>query len=527
MAIPDFQSFLLPVLKEVGKQDIVTSSTVLSAVSEYFQLTEEERKERLDSGRQTRVANRIYWSLVYLQKARLLERLRRGLYKITSLGKEVLSLGREDIDIRFLERYETFRLFRQGSSKEPVEIDLTGGEIPEEVLETELTADGHSAGVEDSESADITEYPFDAERITIAPQTVHLPYLMDQIRTGTVYAPALQRGGNLWDDERQSRLIESLMLRIPLPLFYVAADKDENWSVVDGLQRITAMRRFIIDESFPLQGLEFLVSLNNLKFSALPPKFKNRINNTQLQFAVVGVNTPPEMQRNIFKRLNTGGLPLTQQEIRHALYHGPSAKLLEELAESSAFLIATTDSVDDSRMAARELILRFIAFLVRGYQDYPANGDMDAFLSETMQLMNILPDLSESRLKTTFLNMTKFPVCKYRDIETIKTKFYKAMDWAVRIFEAQAFRKSMGKDGPKSPINKALFETVGVVLSEMPDDALEVILKNKDRIAAWWVKSVGSGGPLERYVSRDAAKRSSVDERFKIFETFFVELSSK
>ncbi len=204
---------------------------------------------------------------------------------------------------------------------------------------------------------------------------------MDQIRNNAVYAPDLQRGGNLWDDARQSRLIESLMLRIPLPLFYVAADKDENWSVVDGLQRITALRRFIMDESFQLQGLEFLVSLNGHKFSSLPSKFKNRINNTQLQFAVVGVNTPSEMQRNIFRRLNTGGLPLTPQEIRHALYYGSSAKLLKELAESESFVIATTDSVDDSRMAARELVLRFIAFLIRGWKDYPAGEDMDAYFS--------------------------------------------------------------------------------------------------------------------------------------------------
>ena len=183
----------------------------------------------------------------------------------------------------------------------------------------ELAANGNQAGVEPED--DIHEFPFDADKITISSVPVPVSRLLERLKKETISSPAIQRSEDLWTIQQQSRLIESLMLRIPLPLFYVAADNDENWKIVDGLQRVSALRNYLQNNQFTLSGLEFLVELNGSHYEDLPAKYQNRIMDTTLQFAVISSTTPPEVQRNVFKRLNTGGLPLSQQEIRHALYY--------------------------------------------------------------------------------------------------------------------------------------------------------------------------------------------------------------
>ncbi len=183
----------------------------------------------------------------------------------------------------------------------------------------DLADNGTLSGVEAED--DSHEFPFDAEKISISSVPVPISRLLERLEKKTISSPQIQRSENLWSIQQQTRLIESLMLRIPLPLFYVAADSDENWKIVDGLQRVSALRNFLQDNAFVLSGLEFLTDLNNYSYDKLPAKYQNRIMDTTLQFAVISSTTPPEVQRNVFKRLNTGGLPLSQQEIRHALYY--------------------------------------------------------------------------------------------------------------------------------------------------------------------------------------------------------------
>ncbi|MDR2745573.1 MAG: DUF262 domain-containing protein [Desulfovibrio sp.] len=396
----------------------------------------------------------------------------------------------------------------------------------DDAVPQELGADGRRAGVEEDRYDDETEYPFDVDKISINPQVVPLTYLLQRLQEKTVSAPPLQRYAGIWDDKRQSRLIESLMLRIPLPLFYVAADTNENWLIVDGLQRITTLHRYISKEEFALSGLEFVDEAQGLKFSELSAKYKNRIRDAQLQFAVVSSSTPAEVQRNIFKRLNTGGLPLTLQEIRHALYYGNSAGLLKTLSESSEFQKATTRSIDNSRMASCELVLRFIAFLIRGVESYPTNDDMDAFLSETMQLLNIMPDLSEKRMQKVFLKKPDKVQCNYTTFQDITFYFKKAMVAAFKIFGDCAFRKSTPLRKVRTPINKALFETVGVILAAMPDADINNLVKNRRSLYKSLENRLGLGeGELSMLISRDSYKKAAIQKRFEIFRAIFSEHS--
>ena len=382
-------------------------------------------------------------------------------------------------------------------------------ELRESLRNEELTAEGLPSGVEREEE---DPFPFDADKISITDRRVPLETLLRRLRQGTISSPFIQRGENLWGDGQQSRLIESLMLRIPLPLFYVAADEKECWKVVDGLQRITAIRRFILDKAFALSGLEFLKAHEGEDFDSLPPLYQNRILETELQFAVIGPSTPEKVQRNIFKRLNTGGLPLTAQEIRHALYYGPAAELLQELVELEEFKAATAGSVNDSRMAGRELILRYLAAFIFGPEQYPLNGDMDSFLCNAMKVIN------EPERRVWGSPDETPPVPRLTDREALRAYFCCAMTRAERLFGRYAFRKSLPDFSDwRTPINKALFEVWACQLSLLPEEAFQRLLTHREDLFAALYHGVykEDDGRFLNAISRDSHDPASVRYRHK------------
>ena len=228
--------------------------------------------------------------------------------------------------------------------------------------------------------------PFDPGLIDIDTKQPTISNIIDQIKNNEIdLSPAFQRASNLWDQGKQSRLIESILLRIPLPAFYfdVEIEKDSAgipvniWHVIDGLQRLSSISNFILPDlqgmiPLKLSGLEFLSHLNGKMFSELPGPYQRLILQTQLIVYLIKPGTPENVKFNIFKRVNTGGIPLTQQEIRHALNQGIPAEFLKELASSNHFVTATRGKIDSSRMLDREYVNRFLAFylLDRGtYQD--------------------------------------------------------------------------------------------------------------------------------------------------------------
>lgn len=252
------------------------------------------------------------------------------------------------------------------------------------------------SGVED-EQEDPDLDPFDPNQITINTKIVNVTDLMRRLEQQTIKLdPDFQRR-EVWDMERKCQLIESLLLKIPIPLFYVAADSSERWTVVDGLQRISAIRDFTLGkeyleykfkkneqygnskiplkgEGFPLKGLSFCAEelegkrMIDLEHDEKLIKYYNRIVETNFTFVIIDPSTPEEVKFNVFKRINTGGMQLTSQEIRNALYGGPATHLLNDLSTTIEFKKATTYSVKDNRMEDKELILRFLAFHLRSIQ---------------------------------------------------------------------------------------------------------------------------------------------------------------
>jgi hypothetical protein len=368
--------------------------------------------------------------------------------------------------------------------------------------------------IEDEEATvDDAEFePFNPELISIDTKKITMDTLLRRLTQGTINLnPDFQRN-YVWTMDKKCQLIESLMLKIPLPMFYVSADEKGNYTVVDGLQRLSTIRDFIIDKKFKLQKLEFWGDqFNNATFEKLPTFIENRILETEFTFTVINPGTPEIVKRNIFKRVNRGGAPLTDQEIRHALYSGKSTVLIKELASTNEFLKVTNSSIRANRMLDREFILRLLSFMLRDYNLYPKNGNMDGFLSDTLKILNSLPELNSKEVKKISENIIS--EVKINDLEILKNKFSLGMKRSSIIFGEHAFRKSYyGKR--KTPINKSLFEVWGVLFSEISEIKFENLKRKKNVFLNDYKNNFLKDYKFDEIISRNALKQSSVTERY-------------
>lgn len=398
-----------------------------------------------------------------------------------------------------------------------------------ELLEKKLI-DEAAIGVEDEAAEDDeSKQPFDPSTISIEKRVITMDAIIRRMEQNTIKLnPGFQRK-EVWDETRKCQLIESLLLCIPIPMFYVAADVKGGWTVVDGLQRLSTIRDFVLGKDyletrkidkkghgFRLTGLEFCGSLlNGHNMAELPTLYTNRIMETEFTFTIVNPGTPEDVKRNIFKRINTGGMSLSPQEIRNALYGGECSLLLKELAEMRCFKDATGWSVKSLRMEDKELVLRFVAFLIRDYQRYNKSVNVDTWLGDPMMIYNAMPELDNRDMK----KLVKEGNVVLEDI-TLLTKgeivefFEKAMHRGQELFGSHAFRKSL-PESRRTPINKSLFETWGVMLSKLTDAEFSNLLRNKTPLLAEYADYLYTDNFVIA-ISRDSMKKGSVQHRYSI-----------
>ena len=317
-------------------------------------------------------------------------------------------------------------------------------------------------GDSDSVEGEITE-PFNPKDVDIVSQTLVVANIIERLKDNRiVLEPDYQRISGLWDDQKQSRLIESLIVRIPLPSFYFDYD-DENdkYTVIDGLQRLWAIRRFTaLDVSDPdrlrLKDLEYLPEHNGKTYEELPLVLQRRIREQNLVAYMIRPGTPEYVRNSIFTRINTGGLQLTPAEIKNSVYRGKAASLLREMAHSDHFVRATCNRVKSSRMLDCEFANRFLAFYLLDIKEYKEN--LEAFLNEVLLMIKKGPDelITESR-----------------------EAFFRSMDTAHLLFGKNAFRKK-NKNGKYGKINKPLFECVSVCFAELSKQECEELILAKD-----------------------------------------------
>lgn len=343
-----------------------------------------------------------------------------------------------------------------------------------------------------SESDAPIEKPFNPKEINIKSKTMSLDNIIKRIRESEIdMAPDFQRKGDLWTPDKQSRLIESMLIKLPLPAFYFDGTEDEKWLVVDGLQRLSAIKNFVVDESLRLQGLEFLENITGKTFSELPRNYRRMIEETEIVAYIINPGTPADVKFNIFKRINTGGLVLEPQEIRHALNQGIPSKFVASLAQLNSFKSATQNVIASDRMLDREFVTRFLAFYINGPKGY--KPDLDTFMTSSM-----------GQLK----NMTS------EELDNIKNAFDNAMRLSKIIFGKWAFRKVYSTMERRKPINKALFEVWSVELANLTQIERKHAILKKEAIFQEFVKLMNTDETFVASITSATGDKGRVNYRY-------------
>ena len=363
-------------------------------------------------------------------------------------------------------------------------------------LATEEWPEDDGVEVEKEDESLPIEHPFDPEKISIATKSPTIDLIVSRIKENEIdLEPDFQRE-HMWDSVRKSRLIESLLLRIPIPAFYVAADNEDRWKVVDGIQRFSSIDGYIRNE-FPLRNLEYLGDFEGKRHENLPRAMQRRIRETELVVNVISPATPVEVMFNIFLRINTGGVRLNSQEIRNALTPSHLRDYLKELSQSEEFLRATENSIRPNRMADRECVLRFLAFHMDSWTIY-SNSTMD--------------------LNTYLTNaMRKLSGLKAGDLEEFAADFKKAMDAGFRIFGPETFRRR-GSDNSRSPVNKALLEAWGVALANCSPEQVDILVCRQNAVKEASVHLMTEDSDFVNAISYSTGNQKRVEKRFTAVE---------
>ena len=293
--------------------------------------------------------------------------------------------------------------------------------------------------------------PYPLDDIMVRNETRTVRETVKRITNGRyIMDPDFQRDF-IWDVSKQSKLIESCIMRIPLPVIYVAESPDGRIMVVDGLQRLSTFKRFL-DGEFKLSNLGADHPLNGKSFSDLPIHLQERVEDTQLTLHILDRSAPGRARLDIFERVNSGE-PLTRQQMRNAIYSGPGTRWLSRMARHAEFQRATGRSLNAKTMRDREAINRFASFYLLSWKTY-ANGDMDDFLARGISSMNSSTEEQMTSMERAFLD---------------------SMRRNYRLFGRHSFRKSLREDDDDiglTVINISLFDVLSCLFARISDDTL-------------------------------------------------------
>lgn len=299
---------------------------------------------------------------------------------------------------------------------------------------------------EDVERQNDIEIPHDVRKLTTQ---AYDKSVSDVVRMMSekelILDPDYQRN-YVWDNKKASKLIESIILNVPIPVIYVSEEQDSSWSVIDGLQRLNSLKRFF-EGKFKLSGLEVLYELNKCDFKSLPSKSLRMLKNGLLRIIMVTADSNDDIKYDIFMRLNSGSVHLNEQELRNCLYRGKLNSFLLDEAKNPKWLEMLGLQEPHKRMSDRELLLRFLALgtswnraeeKVAGYK-----GNMKSFLNNFMkQHQNDVESLNYYR------TLCEDTIAKVYDI-----------------YGEFAFRR-VNEDGSVTPVNRAIMDAV--LISSIP-----------------------------------------------------------
>ena len=349
-------------------------------------------------------------------------------------------------------------------------------------------------GIGQEEDSTWGDYPLDTVLIRTESRTVH--DVLRRIKQGQyIMDPDFQRDF-IWDDSKQSKLIESVLMRIPLPVFYLAEDMQGRMIVVDGLQRLSTFHRFV--EGDLQLRLRDQKDLDGKSFSEIAPRLQNRVEDCNLTLYVIDARAPERARLDIFERVNSG-VPLTRQQMRNSLYMGPGTRFLKKEATTSLFSEATGKSLRTTTMRDREFVNRFCGFQLFGLEEY--RGEMDDFLAKTLVHMNSMNN---------------------KELLALSSDFRTGLKNNLEIFGRHAFRKHTEFQEQRSVINASLWDVLTTGLSKVDT---ELVASRASNLRKGFYHLMGNEDFMTAitYGTNDVRR---VTQRFAAAKTMFREVLS-
>lgn len=391
---------------------------------------------------------------------------------------------------------------------------------------------GIDSGEEEFVDSETVETKTDkaSEVIKVRPLTPTLSLIFDRVQFNDMeLQPDFQRKDRIWKEDKKSKLIESILMRLPLPIFYFGEKNDGSWIVVDGLQRITSIYDFM-SGIFPLMSLEVLPELNQKYFKDLSRTEQRDIREYAITAYLIDVNEGnSDIIVELFHRINTYGVKLSDQEIRSALNQGTSVKFLRFLASLESFKKATRGKVKPDRQKDMELCLSALAFMVLGYKNYGQNS-YDTFLSKAMSQLNKynLTIDNEEQLDSGTASVNS----NSKQYSDLYFKYNEALLLAIDVFGEYAFVKDTYNKN--APISKQLFELVVYYFSllnetqknhvransqNLIDCLSNAISENSSEYAEWDSQTyIAAKRGFKDALSTSTGKKTTVLYRFSAFE---------
>ena len=297
----------------------------------------------------------------------------------------------------------------------------------------------------DPDSGSWGDYPIDD--LLIRPQNRTIHDVTRRIDQGSyVMNPDFQRDF-IWPEDKQSKLVESVIMRIPLPVFYMAEDHEGRMVVVDGLQRLSTFSRFMRNEL--RLNLPARAELHRRQFSDLTSKLQNRVEDCNLIFYIIDAKVPERARLDIFERVNSGE-PLSRQQMRNSLFMGCGTRFLKTESRTDIFLRATGGSLNSKKMRDREFVNRFCAFQLLDLDEY--RGDMDEFLADCLRRMNGMDEAGLSQLSV---------------------EFRRSLTNNFMLFDHQAFRKHEPRQERRGVLNASFWDVMSTGLSRPAEDTVK------------------------------------------------------
>jgi hypothetical protein len=226
----------------------------------------------------------------------------------------------------------------------------------------------------DPDLPDPDQIPIRDRKLVTQPYDLVVQSLITQIDNKTIFLrpmserPRFQRN-YVWTDKLASRLIESILLQVPIPPCFLSQNDEFELDVVDGQQRLYTIYRFTKNE-FKLTGLDVLQELNGQRFHELPPRVQKQISTFSVRCIVITNESHPEVKFEVFERLNTNTMPLNSQELRNCVYRGKLNEYLKEASEFKPWLEILGRKIPDKRLRDEEIVLRFFAYSRLGLASY-------------------------------------------------------------------------------------------------------------------------------------------------------------